>query len=363
MYILSSNNRYLIALSLIPRVGRKKLAHIISSQTLLTHPNQQLLQRALNTSQYQLIVDFLNGRGELFIKLAEIQEHLIQHQIMMLNIYDDLFPFLLKQIPDPPMYLFYRGNCKVLAQRQIAIVGSRSASSSGLRHAYSMASQLSRAGFVVTSGLAIGIDAAAHSGALEEAGVSVAVMGTGLDRIYPLRNRNLAQRLLEKGCWVSEYLPGSAPIAANFPRRNRIISGLSIGVLVVEAKLKSGTLITARTALEQNREVFAVPGPIDYCGSIGCHYLISEGAKLVQSVEDIICEFDISHVSTNQQRSGAVLEPALQGVLELIDYSAMSLLELANTTGLDELELLPMLVELELQGFIENNGIAICRLN
>jgi len=359
---LSDYNRFLIALSLIPRIGRKKIDSIISILPPLVVPSCSFLQNYLSSMQFALISAFLSGVGELYAEILKIELQLKRQNIYMINQCDVAYPYLLKQIPDPPIYLFYKGDVDVLSSKQIAIVGSRNASSSGLRHAYSFAGQLTQAGFVVTSGLAQGVDGASHAGALDAGGLSVAVMGAGLSSVYPRSNEALAHRILDSGCWVSEYLPGCAPVAANFPRRNRIISGLSLGVLVVEARLKSGTLITARTALEQNREVFAMPGPIDYPGSVGCHRLISEGAKLVQNVDDIVSEFVAAHAFIETQAESIPLEPALQGLLELIDFGSMSLVELANMSGLYELDLLSMLVDLELQGLIENDGVSIRRI-
>ena len=362
MFVLSDYNRFLIALSLIPRIGRKKLESIVSILQPVVVPSSHFLQTYLSPMQFALISAFLSGAGELYTKVLTIEQQLYLQNIRMINQHDTGYPYLLKQIPDPPIYLFYRGDVSVLSSKQIAIVGSRNASSSGLRHAYSIAGQLTQAGFVVTSGLAQGIDGASHAGALDADGLSIAVMGTGLGSVYPRSNQALAHRILDSGCWVSEYLPDSAPVAANFPRRNRIISGLSLGVLVIEARLKSGTLITARTAVEQNREVFAMPGPIDYPGSVGCHRLISEGAKLVQNVDDIVSEFNAAHVFAQTKVGNVRLEPALQGLLELIDFGSMSLGELSHLSGLYELDLLSMLVDLELQGFIENDGISIRRI-
>ena len=362
MGLLSDYNRFLIALSLIPKVGRKKLESIVSVLQPATVPSSHFLQNYLSPIQFVLINSFLSGTGELYARVLAIELQLKMQRIFMLNQQDAAYPYLLKQIPDPHIFLFYKGDVSALSSRQIAIVGSRNASSSGLRHAYSIAGQLVQAGFVITSGLAQGIDGASHTGALDASGLSVAVMGTGLDSVYPRCNHALANRILDSGCWVSEYLPGSSPVAANFPRRNRIISGLSIGVLVVEARLKSGTLITARTALEQNRDVFAIPGSIDYPGSIGCHRLISDGAKLVQSVDDIVSEFNSGHVFAEPKAESVGLEPALQGLLELIDFGSMTLVELSNLSGLYELDLLSMLVDLELQGFIDNDGVSIRRI-
>lgn len=197
------------------------------------------------------------------------------------------YPMLLQQIPDPPLVLFVNGDVQLLSMPQLAVVGSRHPSKEGLQNARAFASYLANAGLVVTSGLALGIDAAAHQGALE-GGRTIAVLGTGPDRVYPARHHELAHRIVQQGgALVSEFPPGTAPAAENFPRRNRVISGLALGVLVVEAARRSGSLISARLALEQGREVFAIPGSIHNPLARGCHALIRQGAKLVETGQDI----------------------------------------------------------------------------
>lgn len=199
------------------------------------------------------------------------------------------YPALLGEVVDAPTVLFVEGDCGVLEQPQLAMVGSRRASRAGLDTARQFARSLAGGGFVIGSGLALGIDGAAHQGALDADGLTVAVLGTGLDVLYPRRHLALARAIVEAGgALVSELLPDSPPLAVNFPRRNRIISGLAVGVLVVEASPQSGSLITARLAAEQGREVYAIPGSIHHPGARGCHQLLREGATLVESVEDIL---------------------------------------------------------------------------
>jgi DNA processing protein len=202
---------------------------------------------------------------------------------------DPAYPGLLAELADAPPLLFVAGAAEILEQPQLAMVGSRRASRPGLDTAQSFARALAAGGFTITSGLALGIDGAAHQGALDVAGKTVAVLGTGLQQLYPARHAGLAQRILEGGgALVSELPLGSPAHASNFPRRNRIISGLSLGVLVVEASPASGSLITARLAAEQGREVYAIPGSIHHPGARGCHQLIRDGATLVESVEHIL---------------------------------------------------------------------------
>ena len=198
------------------------------------------------------------------------------------------YPDLLAAIPDPPLLLYIKGCPDLLAGPALAIVGSRNASTQGKANALAFAEALSRAGLAIVSGLALGVDAAAHEGALKGAGSTVAVIGTGPDLVYPARNRALYERIAAAGCIVSEYPVGTPPLPSNFPKRNRIISGLAAGVLVVEAAAQSGSLITARQAAEQGREVFAIPGSIHAALSKGCHLLIREGAKLVDGAGDVL---------------------------------------------------------------------------
>lgn len=198
------------------------------------------------------------------------------------------YPALLAAIPDPPLLLYIKGCPELLAGPALAIVGSRNASAQGMANAQGFAEALSGAGLSIVSGLALGVDAAAHEGALKGPGSTIAVIGTGPDLVYPTRNRALCERIAADGCIVSEYPVGTPPLPSNFPKRNRIISGLAAGVLVVEAAAQSGSLITARQAAEQGREVFAIPGSIHAALSKGCHLLIREGAKLVDGAGDVL---------------------------------------------------------------------------
>lgn len=201
---------------------------------------------------------------------------------------DPLYPPLLKRIPDSPVALFVAGDPNTLVAPQVAIVGSRNATPGGIAHARSFAATLARAGFVITSGLAEGVDGMAHAGCLDAGGATLAVAGTGLDQVYPARHRELAGRIARSGALVSQFPPGIGPLRGNFPARNRIISGMSLGVLVVEAGLKSGSLITARLANEQGREVFAIPGSVHNPLSRGCHRLIRDGARLVETADEVV---------------------------------------------------------------------------
>ncbi len=206
----------------------------------------------------------------------------------LVSVEDELFPPLLRQIDDPPPCLFVAGTPELLVRPQVAIVGSRGATRGGLDHAADFSATLARAGFTITSGLAAGVDARAHESCLSAGGPTIAVVGTGPDIIYPSRNKQLALDIVARGALISPFPPGTEPRPGNFPARNRLISGMSLGTLVVEASLRSGSLITARQASEQGREVFAIPGSIHNPQARGCHALIKQGARLVESADEII---------------------------------------------------------------------------
>ena len=274
--------------------------------------------------------------------LAEPGRHLVA-------LGDAAYPRALLEAGDPPCVLYVQGRCELLDTPAIAVVGSRNATPQGVRDAEAFAEAFSQAGFCVVSGLAIGIDAAAHRGGLKAAGSSIAVLGTGPDRVYPASNRALAHALAEGGCLMTEYPLGTPALPGNFPRRNRLISGLASGVLVVEAALESGSLITARLAAEQNREVFAIPGSIHSTLSKGCHALIRQGAKLVECAEDVLSE--LGHVGAPAQApSPARVAP--HPLLDLVGHEPFSLEQLAQRTGKPAAALAAQFTVLEVEGRI-----------
>lgn len=282
-----------------------------------------------------------------------------QNNNFAVTLNDSRYPALLREIPDPPPVLFVRGNPDLLLKTQIAIVGSRNPSALGLETAAAFAKTLSQHGFVITSGLALGIDAASHRGALNAGGFTIAVAGTGLDRVYPARNIDLATEIVNTGAMVSEFPPGTTAKANHFPRRNRIISGLCQGLLVVEAAKSSGSLITARLALEQNREVFAIPGSIHNPLARGCNALIREGAKLVETTQDILEEFNQLYQQDNNYAKDftqTTLDLELQTLLNRVMFSPTSVDKLVEETGNPVAEISSMLLILELQGYIESNA-------
>lgn len=282
-------------------------------------------------------------------------EWLAQPDNHALTLYDTGYPLQLKEISNPPPVLFVKGHAELLGGPQIAIVGSRNPSPLGINTAIEFAQALAAAGFVITSGMALGIDAASHQGALNVNGRTIAVAGTGLDRVYPARHKQLATQIVEHGALVSEFPPGTAAKANHFPRRNRIISGLSIGLLVVEAAQQSGSLITARLALEQNREVFAIPGSIHNPLARGCNALIRQGAKLVETAQDIFEElgqYNQSPIIHAPQINQMSLDLEQQNLLKLIAYNPTTVDTLVQESGWSVEVVSSILLVLELQGYI-----------
>ena len=275
------------------------------------------------------------------------------------------YPPQLKQIQRPPPVLYVLGNSDRLHLPQIAIVGSRRMTRGGETNAGKWAQYLAEAGFTITSGLAVGIDGAAHLGALlasPQAGSTIAVMATGIDQIYPYRHRQLAEQILQAdGALITEFAPGSEPVAARFPQRNRIISGLSLGVLVVEAAVKSGSLITARYAMEQDREVFAIPGSIHNPQSRGCHWLIKQGATLVETAADIVVELTgpLAGLQASLPHSGSIAESNVMldaeetQLLNQLGYEATDRDSLGGQFPAEKLS--QLLISLELKGVISNS--------
>ena len=277
--------------------------------------------------------------------LTQTNNHLV-------TLADTNYPQALLEIADPPVLLYAKGNLALLNQPSLAIVGSRNASVQGEKNAEAFAQGLSGYGLCIISGLALGIDGAAHRGALKANGATIAVVGTGLDIVYPAQHRDLAHQIVERGLIISEFALGTPSKPQNFPRRNRIISGLSLGCLVVEANLQSGSQITARLSAEQGREVFAIPGSIHSPMSKGCHQLIKQGAKLVDSLQDIVEELNLHALtSTPPQPKGQVLTHN-NPLMQIMGYEQVSLEHLVQLSGLTVSEVSSMLMLLELEGRI-----------
>lgn len=278
---------------------------------------------------------------------------------------DPCYPRLLRQLVDPPLALYVAGDVNSLSRQQVAVIGSRSSSGAGLRIAGQFAATLARTGLVVTAGLAVGIDGSAHRGALAAGGETIAVLGSGLKRIYPGTHSRLAVELAAAGgALVSEFSLEAAPLPRHFPQRNRLISGLSLGVVVVEASLRSGSLITARHALDQGRELFAVPGSIHNPLARGCHRLLRDGACLVESAADILEELGLPAAPAPvPARTKTTLPASLQVLLRHVGFSPVTPEALVESSGLTIAEISSMLIDLEIRGYVcsQNDG-NYCRI-
>lgn len=295
-------------------------------------------------------------------RIAADRRWVESEQVSLIDAAGPLYPPLLAQAAAAPALLYVKGNTACLSSPQLAMVGSRNPTQPGERTARAFARFLSGAGLTITSGLAAGIDAASHEGALESGGATIAVLGTGIDAIYPRQHRALAARIAAQGALVSEYPPGSPPLRANFPRRNRIISGLCLGTLVVEAARHSGSLITARLAGEQGREVFAIPGSIHNPLARGCHALIRNGAKLVESADDILSELKFNIQKQNLRcftgsrvtsaTAAARLDKDYKILLDALGFEPASPDALVERTGFPSQSVASMLLFLELEDVV-----------
>jgi DNA processing protein len=334
-----------IRLSLVPGLGDRTLRRLLGALGL---PTQVLAGGPGAVSQ-------VVGADLAQRVFADPHEHAVAAALdwaarpgnRVLTLADSDYPSRLLEIPDPPALLWCRGDAGLLARPGLAVVGSRNATPQGLSNAEQFARAFSDAGLVITSGLALGIDAAAHRGGLAGRSGTIAVLGTGADVAYPARNRALYDAIAERGVIVSEFPLGTVAAASNFPRRNRIICGLALGVLVVEAAMESGSLITARLAGEQGRELFAIPGSIHSPLSRGCHALIKDGAKLVESAQDVLSELRVESPLAEPTRTAPAHDA---GLLAWMGHDPCSIDVLARRSGLTPDVVSAMLLQLELEG-------------
>ncbi len=352
--------KYWLALHRIPGIGSRRfatlLAHFESPQAVFQARSAELQKLRIGAESIAAIQHPDWQAVEQDLQWLALPRH------HLLTLKDLTYPPLLREIADPPPLLFINGHPEALHSVQIGIVGARNPTVVGRETAHSFARKLAQSGLTITSGLARGIDAAAHRGVLAVAGETVAVTGCGPDRIYPAAHRELAEEIAESGAVVSEFCVGTPPSASNFPRRNRIVSGLSLGVLVVEAAERSGALITARLAGEQGREVFAIPGSIHSPLARGCNRLIRDGAKLVQTENDVLEEIAdqarglLEASSTPEMpadnRPDEPLDPDYLQLLEALGYEPTPIDILVERTGLTADMLSSMLLRLELQGTV-----------
>lgn len=339
---------FLLALSMIPEIRsdliHRLLEHLGSAERIWK-ADTKILESVNGIGP--ATVEYIN-RERIKIDPVSSWDNMIKQGIRMI-LHDDIeYPQSLKSIYDPPPYLFIKGEILPSDSMAIAIVGSRKASNYGLLTSKWLASELAKSGLTIISGMARGVDSYAHLGALEAKGRTIAVMGCGLDKAYPPENRSLKEKIESFGASISEYPPGSPPLAWHFPARNRIISGLSLGVIITEAGEKSGALITADMALEQGKEVFAVPGNIREKTHRGTHQLIKDGAKLVQGVEDILEELGIPIANTILNENKKIsLNPDEKKVLNCVNYEGIHFEELLEKTKLPVNEVSAILMILE----------------
>ncbi len=348
--------RFWLALLRAPGIGpatfNKLLATIGHPAALFDQPRKILrsLQLSDPSVAYLLNPDWTAVDSDL-LWLSKCSHH-------ALRIDDPQYPALLKEIAVPPPILFAIGDLSLLSKPQIAIVGSRNPSTQGKQSAFDFSASLASAGLCITSGLALGIDAASHTGSMAVNGKTIAVTGTGLDRVYPACHKELAHEISTKGAVVSEFILGSAAKAGHFPRRNRIISGLSLGTLVIEAATRSGSLTTARQAIEEGREVFAIPGSIHNPLARGCNALIRQGAKLVETADDVLDELNMFTAGCEkpemEHTTKPVLEKVHENILKFVAYSPTSIDTLVEQTGESAESIASTLLVLELQGFVHS---------
>jgi DNA processing protein len=353
-----SDEKYWLGFSLVPEIGPKRLAHLLNwfgdLSAAWTASEGQLRQSGL---EKQPTANLLATRTRLDLdaELAKVE----RSGAWLLTLADNHYPSLLSQFPDAPTLLYIRGALATEDNRALSLVGTRKATNYGRDVAYDLAKQLAQNGITVISGLAHGVDTAGHRGAIDGGGRTIAVMGCGIDRIYPVDNRELAQEITRHGAILSEFPLGAPPEGRNFPRRNRVISGMALGVLVVEADIGSGALITAEIALEQGREVFAVPGNIYNHTSRGTNQLIQDGAKLVMSVSDILDELDIRHESVQIQTITERIVPANPAEARLLEHLTADPLhvdDIARLCGLPIAIVTSTLTVLELKGLARSVG-------
>ena len=374
-----------LVLHRLPHIGAatyNRLVELFGSPEAALTQSISKLETLVNAETALAIRDFqsklensIAGQRAL-VDLEWLTTHSNAH---LIAISDSAYPDLLRQIPKAPPLLFVRGDIHLLSLPQIAIVGSRNPSSGGSENAHRFAEFLASNGFTITSGLALGVDAAAHQGALAAQGKTIAVMGTGLDLIYPSRHRSLAQHIIDSGgALVSELPLGSSANAANFPQRNRIISGLSCGVLVVEAAVQSGSLITAKTALLQNREVFAIPGSIHNPLARGCHQLIRQGATLVETGQDIVDQLQgmlgyerekLTKLLQKAEKKAELdhksldgLTPSEQQLIHAMGYDPVNIDDLVERTNISVGSVAAQLIGLEIKGYVQQIGAGYQRV-
>lgn len=349
--------KYLLTLNCHSKIGGQTLKKILAAFDDDAEKAWQAKESELNRKLDKKIVGIIIETRNNYNPEKEI-EKLKKLNIGYITIFDKEYPAQLKELPDAPAILYIKGNIEVLKTASLAVVGSRKFSQYGKSVAYKLSKDVAAAGLTIVSGLALGIDAVAHQAALDAEGKTVGVLGCGLDMIYPLANSNLAKKIIDYGgAVITELSPGTPPLKQNFPARNRIIAGLSLGTLVVEAAEESGSLITAFSALEYNREVFAVPGNINSETSLGANRLIQRGAKLVMESDDIFDELNIE-VKSNQQKAKELAPSSEEEkiILQMIGQEGTIVDKIVRESGLNIVVVSTTLTMMEMKGIVENVG-------
>ncbi|MGJ3240793.1 MAG: DNA-processing protein DprA [Anaerolineae bacterium] len=359
-----SNQKYWLGLSLVQQMGSVRIQKLVAEFGTARdawHAPERALEQA--TIPRKALSSLLTLRQILDLdaeiaKITALGAHLITWA-------DSNYPDNLRHIPDPPPLLYIRGNLIQSDMLALSIVGTRRATRYGLDVANRMAYWLASQDVTIVSGMALGVDAAAHRGAIQAQGRTIAVLGCGIDILYPRENETLAQEIIENGALVSEFALGTPPSGKNFPRRNRIISGLSLGILIAEAPKGSGALISAETALEQGRDVFAVPANIFNQMGAGCNHLIQEGAKLVMRASDVLDELNVSYSNRVVKQQTETIAPGdglESDILNLLDTEPLHIDEIIRKTGLSTSEVSSTLAILELKGLAQMIGaMQYCR--
>ncbi|KGP64228.1 DNA-binding protein [Legionella norrlandica] len=346
-----NNLRHFLALNRMNKIGPRTVLKLLKKwpdlNLMFQLSGSELEQAGLPPLLAQTIKDFNLDLINADLNWLNSSEN---HHILTWD--SPYYPKLLKEIADPPIVLYAKGQLSALEQPNLAIVGSRNSSITGNENAREFSKELAKYGITIVSGLALGIDAHAHLGCLEARGQTIAVLGTGIDCIYPRRHIKMAEQITENGLLLSEFPLKSPPIAGHFPLRNRIISGLSLCILVIEAAIKSGSLITARMAVEQNRDVLAIPGSIHNPLARGCHYLLQQGAKLVTSVADVLEELRIDHDQVISNKPIFSLASSKENLVKFIGFEITTIDQIVVRSGYSVEQITSELAELELQGAI-----------
>jgi DNA processing protein len=346
-----NNKYYLLALNRIPLIGPRTIEKLLTRwpnlQELFQQSQAQLVKEGLPERLANPIAAFNFKAVDADLRWEEKPRHAI------LTCDDPRYPAILKEIYDPPAVLYAQGDLTSFQQRPLAIVGTRKPTIIGCETAYRFAFELAQRNVTIVSGLALGIDAQAHLGCLAAKGKTIAVLGTGIDHIYPRQHLHLADKICQNGLLLSEFPLKSMPIAGHFPRRNRIISGLSLATMIVEAAIRSGSLITARLALEQNRDVLAIPGSIQNPLAKGCHYLLQQGAKLVTSVDDVLHELNMDVKQITAEKRIDALACEAENLVKCIGFETTTIDQIIARSGLIMQTVVCSLADLELQGVIK----------